>query len=58
MTTPIDTLYAAAKERQERGVKVMSIEFVLDMIEREDKFYRLPSKSPLEPFGGVHRQSV
>jgi len=49
MTTPIETLYAAAKERQEHGIKVMSIEFVIDMIEREQTFYKLPPRSEETP---------
>lgn len=43
MPTPIQTLYAAAKERKAHGIKVMSIDFVINMIEREQTFYRLPS---------------
>ena len=58
MTTPIETLYAAAKERQEHGIKVMSIAFILDTIEREQTFYRLLPRTPLETFNSDHRQSV
>lgn len=49
MTTPIQTLYAAAKERKDHGSKVISIDFVLNMLEREEEFYRLPPRSPVEP---------
>ena len=58
MTTPIETLYAAAKERQQHGIRVISIDFVINMIEREQTFYRLPPRGPLETFNSDHRQSV
>lgn len=58
MTTPIETLYAAAKERQQHGIRVISIEFVLSMIEREQKFYKLPPRTPLETSESNYRQSV
>lgn len=58
MPTPIQTLYEAAKERKSHGIKVMSIDFVLSMIEREQNFYRLPSKSRLETLEVDARQSV
>jgi len=58
MTTPMQSLYAAAQERKSQGMQVISIDFVINMIEREQTFYKLPPRGPLETFNSDHRQSV